>query len=84
MNRQNLVFIAAAVAFSLAGVASVNDSEAINVALPSQYRTVWDGSPEPSTGAAAEVVRPALRLSVEGPESGELARNAFRHRPDRG
>lgn len=89
MTKRELVLIAAAAAFSLAGIASVNDSEAINVALPSQYRTVWDQSLHDTARDEAEAVRPAGRLWVDMPGAGNetfgpFARNLSRRWPDRG
>ncbi len=85
MTKRDLVIVAAAAAFSLAGVASVNTSEAINVVLPSQYRTVWDQSIQDPD--AAQPAGPEARLSVDRPVHGVLgpfARNVTRHWPDRG
>jgi len=45
MKPQDLIIIAAAAAFFLASGETVNDSEEINVELPSQYQVIWDRSP---------------------------------------
>lgn len=45
MKPQDMIVIAAAAAFFLASGDSVNDSEEINVELPSQYQVIWDRSP---------------------------------------
>ena len=87
MTTRDLLVVAAAAAFSLAGIASVNDSELINVALPSQYRTVWDQSAfHPDINEAAALRRPA-RLEIEAPGAGRfgtVARNVLRRHADRG
>ena len=70
MTMRDLVVIAAVAAFSLAGIASVNDSEAINVTLPSQYRTVWDQSLDVPGLAEAQVARPPGRLRIEASKWG--------------
>ena len=45
MKPQDMIIVAAAAAFFLASGNSVNDSEEINVELPSQYQVIWDQSP---------------------------------------
>lgn len=45
MKPQDMIVIVAAAAFFLASGDSVNDSEEINVELPSQYQVIWDRSP---------------------------------------
>ena len=91
MTTRDLVVIAAVAAFSLAGIVSVNDSEAINVALPSQYSTIWDQSPSVSGSDEAMLARPPSRRLVIGASRrqgnaifGPLARNVARRGADRG
>lgn len=90
MNTRDLVVIAAVAVFFLAGIASVNDSEAINVTLPAQYRTVWEQSLYVPGVDEVEVARPAGRFRVgtaaRGGNAGfgTVARNVLRRGADRG
>lgn len=45
MKPHDLIIIAAAAAFFLGSGDSANDSEQINVELPSQYQLIWNQSP---------------------------------------
>jgi hypothetical protein len=95
MKPRDIAVLAASVAIFLAGVASVNDSEAINVALPSQYQVIWDQSPYASPPGSRETdmaadTRPG-RLAVHAPTTirpphdyGPFARIIRARRADRG
>ncbi|TPW28152.1 hypothetical protein [Pararhizobium mangrovi] len=65
MKIRDFAVLAAAAFFSLAGMASVNDSEAINVVLPSQYQVIWNQTPFATDGDNTDEAKPTVRLQIE-------------------
>lgn len=95
MRPRDIAVLAASAAIFLAGVASVNNSESINVALPYQYQVIWDQSPYTGPAGAKEadmaVAGHPGRLEVRAPNVirpphgyGPFARIIRAHLSDRG
>lgn len=87
MKSRDILCAAAALAFWLLGTPSANNSEAINVTLPSQYQVIWDQTLAPPPADAIVADRPGTQVypgSAASFAAGPLARVMARRGTDRG